>query len=729
MNYVASAPAAATRDETLAITGMTCAACATRIEKSLHQVPGVGEASVNLALERAQVRFDPARTTTEQLIAAVREAGYDAAPLRADETPRDDKAHVRREATGVILAAALTAPLVIQMILHTAGIMVHLPVWLEAALATPVQFVLGARFYAGSWRALKARSANMDVLVALGTSAAYFYSLALIVEQGSAAAGRLYFEGSAVIITLVLLGKWLEARAKRSTTAAIRALMALRPETARVLRDGEEREIAIADVARGDVVVVRPGEKIPTDGIVADGHSSCDEALITGESLPVHKQPGDTVIAGAINGAGRLIVRTSAVGHDTTLARIVALVQSAQSGKAPMQRLVDRISAVFVPAVLLMAAATFAVWLAAGGGFDHAFVAAVSVLVIACPCALGLATPTALVTGLGAAARAGILVKDIEALERLHAVTTVVFDKTGTLTLGRPAVTKTIVLAGPERENLALAASVQNASEHPLAKAMLNHAKDQGVSPYPVSEFVARLGLGVEGRVNGRHVAVGSVAFAESLGASLNLDPDDDTATPVVLLVDRVPHAVFMIADMPRPQSRAAIAALRAAGFTTWLLSGDRANVALRIGRDLGVDAVRADVKPDDKAREVERLRRQGAVVAMVGDGVNDAPALAAADVGIAMGSGTDVAMATAGITLLRPDPRLVAAAVEIGHATRAKIRENLFWAFVYNLVGVPLAALGFLTPALAGAAMALSSVSVVTNSLRLARWRPRLED
>lgn len=715
---------------TLSLAGMTCAACAGRIEKGLNAVDGVSSATVNLVLERADVHFDAAQTNITALIKAVEDTGYGATQVDLTDNKINDAQTntANRDGVAVLISAALTAPLIFQMAAHTFGFMFHLSPWLELALATPVQFVLGARFYGGSYRALKAGSANMDVLVALGTSAAYFYSLYLILAKGDAVSGQLYFEGSAVIITLVLLGKWLEARAKRSTASAIRLLMALRPDTARVLNAGVETEVPIAAVKKNDLVVIRPGEKIPTDGVVDDGAGDCDESLITGESLPVHKTPGDKVIAGAINGAGRLIVRTSAVGADTALAKIVALVQSAQNGKAPVQRLVDRIAAVFVPVIVGLAALTFFGWMAVGSSFDQAFVSAVSVLVIACPCALGLATPTALVTGLGAAARSGILIKDIEALERAHDITTVVFDKTGTLTKGQLNVTRVVTFFGDETENLALAASVQNASEHPLAKAIVAYAADKNIKPRTITNFTSVPGSGVEARVDGQAIVIGNAKFLSARGIDVTGFAQREH-TSILLAVDKKLHAAFEIADELRAESKASVTALKEQGIATILLSGDQPSVAARIAAEVGIETAKGGVKPDEKAHEIETLRKSGQVVAMVGDGVNDAPALSAADVGIAMGSGTDVAMETAGITLLRPDPRLVPAAIDISRATWRKIQGNLFWAFIYNVVGIPLAAFGFLSPALAGAAMALSSVSVVTNSLFLKRWRPTLDE
>ncbi len=715
----------ATRSLALAIGGMTCAACAGRIERGLCALDGVMAANVNLVLERAEVTINPARTNSQAVISVIHDTGFDATLLPTITTRLEDSPSTWRDSLAVLCAAALTAPLVAQMIAHTVNLNFHLSMWTEVALASPVQFILGARFYAGSYRALKARAPNMDVLVALGTSAAYFFSLAQVWRSGANATGHLYFESSAVILTLVLLGKWLEARAKRSTTDAIRALMKLRPDTARVLRNGLEQEIPVSDVLVNDVVMIRPGEKIPTDGIITQGNSTCDESLVTGESIPVDKVAGDRVIAGAMNGAGLIMVRTTAVGEDSTLAKIIAIVQSAQTGKAPVQKLVDRISAIFVPVIILASLTTFASWLLVGQTLEYAFITAVAVLVIACPCALGLATPTALVAGLGAAARAGILIKDIEALERIHDVSTIVFDKTGTLTNGKPTVTQMITLAGDERENISLAASLQNASEHPLAKAVLGFAKTRSAQMSPITDFKAHPGRGVEARIDQSVVFMGNDAFAREHNIKLVIPRDVQDQTIAILGVDGKARAIFAIADSLRVTSKAAISALHAAGFETWLLSGDRKAVAEKIGQELGIGRVMAEILPAQKAREIENIRSLGKGVVMVGDGINDAPALATADVGIAMGGGTDVAMATAGITLLRPDPRLVGAAIDIGRATRRIIRENLFWAFVFNLIGVPLAALGFLNPAIAGAAMALSSVSVVTNALRLKRWRP----
>jgi Cu+-exporting ATPase len=726
------------------IGGMTCSACSGRVEKALRAVPGVTEANVNLALERADVKGLPGVVTLPALADAVSRAGYEAriTSAAADREQADaehraqEQRALQREFYMLIAAIALTTPLVVQMIAMTIGWTFHLSPWTEILVATPVQFVMGARFYRGAWKALRAKSGNMDLLVALGTTAAYAYSWYLIYDLGQHAHGRLYFEASAVVITLVLLGKFLEARAKRGTTAAIRQLMNLRPQTARLRRaDGTEAEVPVAEVRTGDVVIVRPGERVPVDGKVLAGRSELDESLLTGESLPVEKTTGSTVTGGAINGTGLLEVRATAVGADSTLSKIIRMVENAQAGKAPVQRLVDRISAVFVPIVIGIAAVAFAGWMIADGNFEHALIAAVSVLVIACPCALGLATPTAIMTGTGAAARSGILIKDVESLERAHRVNAVIFDKTGTLTEGRPRLVSMHAVRGSEEELLRLAASVQQGSEHPLARAILDRAAEQTLALTPVQDFQSYTGRGVAGRIAGREIVIGNPAFMKERG----LDPSPEVARAaewqehaqtVIWVADAEGVLGIMgISDPLRGQSREAIRALEDMGIRTMLLSGDALRVAEEIGRQAGVSDARGEVRPDEKARVVEELSARGYAVGMVGDGINDAPALAAADVGIAMGTGTDIAMETAGITLMRPDPRLVAGAISASRATFSKIRQNLFWAFIYNIIGIPLAAMGMLSPAIAGAAMAMSSVSVVSNSLLLRRWRPDLRD
>lgn len=738
---VAAAGYSVTRDETeLALSGMTCGSCVSRIEKALNGVPGVLSAEVNLATERARVGhlrgLDPAA-----LIGAVERAGYAAAldggeaADGRDGTGDDDgaaaaaRAPLSRETRHLWLAAALTLPLVLPMAGLLFGQHWMLPGWLQLALATPVQFWLGARFYRAGWHALRAGSGNMDLLVALGTSAGYGLSLYHLWRGDSQA---LYFETSAVIVTLILLGKWLEARAKRQTTAAIRALQALRPARARVLRDGVERELPIAQLRVGDLVVTLPGERIAADGRIREGRSHVDESLITGESLPVPRQEGDRVTGGAINGEGRLVVETLAVGAETALARIIRLVEDAQAKKAPIQRLVDRVSAVFVPVVIGLALVALLAWGLGTGDWNQAILNAVAVLVIACPCALGLATPTAIMAGTGVAARAGLLIKDAEALEIAHRIDTVAFDKTGTLTEGRPVLAEWIAVDGDRDALLAQAAALQRGSEHPLARATLD--RTEGLRLADASQLRAVPGRGLRGRIGERELLLGSGRMLAEAGIAADALAQDaqrlaDSGHSVSwLAVDDAQGkrllGVLGFRDTPRPQARAAIRRLHALGLRTVMISGDSPGAARAIAGELGIDEVRAEVLPEQKAETVTQLRRSGAV-AMVGDGVNDAPALAAADVGIAMGSGTDVAMQAAGITLMRAEPGLVADAIDISRRTTRKIRQNLFWAFGYNVVGIALAAFGWLEPIVAAAAMAFSSVSVLANTLLLRRWRP----
>ncbi len=723
------------------VEGMTCSACAGRIEKALVAVPGVSEASVNLALERVDVTGAVGVVQLEMLATAVASAGFIAVITSAtEEQARAEVAHraktkarLRREKHILIVSALLALPLASQMAAMAGFGSFHLTPWVEWLLATPVQFIIGARFYKGAYKALRAGAANMDVLVALGTSAAYFYSVYLLLTLQNAH-GQLYFETSAVLITLILAGKFMEAKAKRGTTAAIRQLMDLRPQVARVrCSDGSEQELPIAEVKATDIIIVKPGENIPVDGKVLAGRSDVDEALITGESLPVEKRPGNTVTGGSINGTGLLEIQATQVGEDSTLSKIIRLVENAQAGKAPVQRLVDRISEIFVPIVIVIAAVTFGIQygVVADGTFEAALVAAVSVLVIACPCALGLATPTAIMTGTGAAARSGILIKDVASLERAHGVTAVIFDKTGTLTEGKPSITSIHTVRGSEEELLAIAGSVQQGSEHPLAKAILDQTTERRLKLTPVDNFQSHTGTGVSGRVSGKEVFIGN----EELLANNSIDSSVtnecaqkwlDEAKTVIWIADRQGvMGILSITDPLRNNSRSAVQVLKDMGVKTLMLSGDAPKVAQTIGKQAGVDDARGGVKPDEKSAVVNELKQAGYVVGMIGDGINDAPALAAADVGIAMGSGTDIAMETAGITLMRSDPRLVAASISASRATFSKIKQNLFWAFIYNIIGIPLAAMGMLTPTIAGVAMALSSVSVVSNSLLLRRWKP----
>ena len=736
----------------LDIGGMTCAACATRVEKSLRKVDGVADAGVNLATEVANVRIAPGAVRVSELIAAVEAAGYEAR-VHSDAASGAAPMPVRADRGGLWVAGAalLSLPLAAPMLLAPFGIDAMLPGWWQLLLAAPVQFVFGARFYRDGWKAARALSGNMDLLVAIGTSAAFGLSLYFLLAHGDGHEAHYYFEASAVVVTLVLFGKWLEARAKRRTVDAIRALQALRPETARVAVGAREIELPIAQVSVGDEVLVRPGERIPVDGEIVDGLTHVDESMLTGESRPVSRRPGDRVAGGSINGEGLLRIRTAAVGTETVLARIIRLVEDAQAAKAPIQRLVDRVSAVFVPVVLGIGLVTLLGWGLGAGDWARAVLNAVSVLVIACPCALGLATPTAIMAGTGVAARHGILIKDAQALELAHAVRAVAFDKTGTLTVGQPGLLAAEPAAGVDGGALlALSAAIQRGSEHPLAKAVQRayEAAPGGAVPLPeVSGIRAVAGRGVSAtlRQDGADVEVflGSEAWmaergvdvAELAGSARGQESEGRTVSFVATQqLSRPPRVLGLLAfgDAVKPGAAAAVATLRRLGVRTVLLTGDNAGAAAAVARGIGLDEVRAQVLPEQKAEAIRSLRAQGTgaqqVVAMVGDGVNDAPALAAADVGIAMGTGTDVAMHTAAITLMRGDPGLVPAAIDISRRTYAKIRQNLFWAFVYNVVGIPLAALGYLSPVIAGAAMALSSVSVVTNALTLRRWRPPKE-
>ena len=722
----------------LPISGMTCASCAGRVERALGKVPGVQSVSVNLANERAHIevlgQMDPSI-----LIAAVDKAGYTATlPQNETATQASQEQRLSHERWSLLLAILLAAPLVLPMLVQPFGLHWMLPAWVQFALATPVQFIFGARFYIAAWKAVRAGAGNMDLLVAIGTSAGYGLS---IYEWLTASAGtmpHLYFEASAVVIALVLLGKYLESRAKRQTASAIRALEALRPERAIQVIDGREQDVAITALKLNDLVLVKPGERFPVDGEVVEGQSHADEALISGESLPVPKQPGDAVTGGAINGEGRLLVRTLALGAESVLARIIRLVEDAQAAKAPIQKLVDKVSQVFVPVVLVLALATLIGWWLYGAPLEVALINAVTVLVIACPCALGLATPTAIMAGTGVAARHGILIKDAEALERAHEVSSVVFDKTGTLTSGTPKIAHLAAVDGNEAVLLQQAGALQRGSEHPLAKAVLDACAEQGLNVADVSASQSLTGRGIAGTLDGRQLALGNRRLLEETGLSTGDLADSASAweaegRTLSWLIEQGPQprvlGLFAFGDTLKPGALQAIQALKARHISSHLLTGDNRGSARVVADALGIDDVHAEVLPADKAATVAELKKTG-VVAMVGDGINDAPALAAADIGIAMGGGTDVAMHAAGITLMRGDPRLVPAALEISRKTYAKIRQNLFWAFVYNLIGIPLAAFGLLNPVMAGAAMALSSVSVVSNALLLKTWKPKdLED
>ena len=725
----------ATTRTVLQVEGMTCASCVARVEKALKKVPGVSNVSVNLATEKASVEA-LSTVPVSALKAAIEKAGYTARDVAEPNAPPPKKLP---DWWPVAVSAVLTLPLVLPMVLRLAGIDWMLDGWFQLALATPVQFWLGWRFYRAGWKAVLAKTGNMDLLVALGTSAAYGLSVYLLVRHAEAGMPHLYFEASAAVITLVLLGKWLERRAKRQTADAIRALNAVRPTTARVRRDGIETEVPVELVQLGELVAVRPGDRVAVDGEVVEGRSHIDESLITGESLPVAKGVGDKVTGGSINAEGALVVKTSAIGAETTLARIIRMVESAQAAKAPIQRVVDRVSSVFVPVVLGIALLTFLGWVGVTGDWEHALINAVAVLVIACPCALGLATPTAIMVGTGVAARHGILIKDAEALEVAHSVSVVAFDKTGTLTEGKPQLVAVEPAPGIERsEVLGFAAALQQSSSHPLALAVLEKVRAERIAVPDVQDSKALPGRGLEGVVRGQTLILGSTRLLRELqveqgvlaAEAARLERQGKTISWLVRRSGDRAELLGLLAfgDTVKASARAAVKRLHALGIETVMLTGDNRGSAEAVAKELGIGNVHAEVLPGDKAAVVQALRAGGAVVAFVGDGLNDGPALAAASVGFAMAGGADVATETAGVTLMRGDPRLVADSLDVSRRTYSKIKQGLFWAFAYNVLGIPLAAAGLLNPVIAGAAMAFSSVSVVTNALTLRRWRPAAE-
>lgn len=725
---------------TLSIEGMSCAACSARIERKLSGMDGVLEAKVNLATERATVQYDPKKVRLSDLVSAVESLGYHAAPAEdaSDREKELREKEIRTLRTLLVISAILTAPLLLGMILWISGLrgpivtFLHNP-WFQLALATPVQFVIGSRFYRHAWLALKSRSANMDTLIAMGTSAAYFFSLynALFQEVQHGMMHDLYFEASAVVITLILLGKYLEAVAKGKTSEAIRKLMGLQAKTARVIRDGREQDIPIEEVQVGDVIVVRPGEKVPVDGVIMEGNTSVDESMLTGESLPVEKKAGDTVTGATINKFGSFTFKATRIGKDTVLAQIIRMVEEAQGSKAPIQKLADKVSGVFVPVVIGIAFITFAAWMLVSGDIEKALISAVSVLVIACPCALGLATPTAIMVGTGKGAEKGILIKGGEHLETAYRINTVVLDKTGTVTKGTPEVTDIVPLAGGDRQDLLrLAAIAEKRSEHPLGTAIYEHGKMELGSIEDPDSFEAIAGMGVRARVGDMEVHVGTRKLMA--GLRLNTDAIEDTIagledqgkTAMIVSSNGRIDGVIAVADTLKESSGTAIGTLKHMGIEVYMITGDNERTARAIAKQAGIDHVLAEILPENKAREVERLKEEGRIVAMVGDGINDAPALATADIGMAMGNGTDVAIEAADITLMRGDLTSISDAIRLSRKTMTKIKQNLFWAFIYNIIGIPFAALGLLNPMIAGGAMAFSSVSVVTNSLSLKRFK-----
>jgi Cu+-exporting ATPase len=725
----------------LKLTGMTCAACANRIEKGLNKLPGVSKATVNFALETAHVEYSPSEVQTKDMIQKVEKIGYkaqikDAAGADSDHRQKE----IQKQTRKFVFSALLSLPLLWAMVSHfsfTSFIWlpeIFMNPWFQLVLATPVQFIIGGHFYVGAYKALRNKSANMDVLVALGTSAAYFYSLYLTlnsVGQGGHHQVELYYETSAVLITLIILGKLFEARAKGRSSEAIKKLMGLQAKTALVVRDGQEVQVPMEEVVTGDVLIIKPGEKIPVDGEVVEGTSAVDESMLTGESIPIEKRIGDAVIGATINKNGRLMVKATKVGKDTALAQIIKVVEEAQGSKAPIQRVADQISGVFVPIVVGIALVTFLIWYfaVAPGEFANALEKAIAVLVIACPCALGLATPTSIMAGSGRAAEWGVLFKGGEHLESTHQINSVVLDKTGTITNGKPVLTDVLVSADmDETRFLAWVGAAEKNSEHPLAEAIVESVKEKGITMTDTEEFEAIPGYGIRAVIEKKELLVGT----RKLMAKYHIDVDaveavmaeleESGKTAMLVAIDGQYAGLVAVADTVKDTSLEAIHRLKSLGLEVIMITGDNARTAGAIGQEVGVDRVLAEVLPEGKADEVKKLQAEGKKVAMVGDGINDAPALATADIGMAIGTGTDVAMEASDVTLMRGDLTSIADAIFMSRKTMRNIKQNLFWALAYNVIGIPIAALGFLAPWLAGAAMALSSVSVVFNALRLQR-------
>ncbi|OPX87393.1 MAG: Copper-exporting P-type ATPase A [Pelotomaculum sp. PtaB.Bin104] len=731
----------------LKLSGMSCAACAARIEKGLSKLPGVTRAAVNFATEKAVVEYNPAGIDVPEIKKAVADIGYKAFEVddrtTADLERQEREREIRRQKSLVVFSGVLSAPLVVDMLAMVFNLHHVIPAffmnpYFQFAVATPIQFIAGANFYKEAYVALRGRSANMSVLVALGTTAAYLYSVVVTFWGGRIGVTGVYYETAAIIITLILLGKTLETIAKGRTSESIKKLIGLQAKNAHVVRDGREIEIPVEEVEVNDLVVVRPGEKIPVDGIVQEGNSTVDESMLTGESVPVDKKAGDEVIGATINKLGTFKFEATKVGKDTALAQIVKIVEEAQGSKAPIQRMADVISAYFVPVVVAFALVTFFAWFYFGapGNFTRALLNFTAVLVIACPCALGLATPTSIMVGTGKGAENGILIKSGEYLEKTHKLTVIILDKTGTITKGEPALTDLLPAPeykGYEKELLQLAGTAEKNSEHPLAQAIIRYAKEKDAALNDPQQFKAIPGHGVDAVIEGSRILLGTrklmqenqVDITELTAAIAKLEGEGKTA--MLMAVDGKPAAIIGVADTIKETSKEAIAQLKSMGLEVWMLTGDNRRTAEAIAQQVGVENVLAEVLPEDKAKQVEKLRAQGKTVGMVGDGINDAPALVTADVGFAIGTGTDVAIEAADITLMRGDLRGIVAAIRLSRATIKNIKQNLFWALAYNTIGIPVAALGFLNPVVAGAAMAFSSVSVVTNALRLRRFKPGL--
>lgn len=729
------------KKETFNITGMSCAACSAKIEKRLNRVDGVVKASLNLTTEKANVEYDSARVKAADLIKTIEMLGYKAErseDISKDKEKEKREKEVKRLGIELIVSAILSSPLILAMLL----MLINLDIaflhneYFQLVIATPVQFIAGFRFYKNSYHALKAKSANMDVLIAIGTSAAYFFSIYNAFLAPQMATGmvmkELYFEAGAVIITLILLGKYLEAVAKGKTSEAIKKLLGLQAKTARIIRNGAEVDIPVEDVAVGDTISVRPGEKVPVDGKIIEGSSSIDESMLTGESMPVGKKTGDLVIGATINKFGAFRFEATSVGKDTVLSQIVKMVEDAQGSKAPIQKIADRVSGIFVPAVIGIAITTFLIWFLAVGSFSSAIINAVSVLVIACPCALGLATPTAIMAGTGKGAENGILIKGGEHLETAYKINSIVLDKTGTITKGHPEVTDIVSLGNMDSsEILMLSAISEKSSEHPLGVAIYEKGKNEfGTIPDP-DRFEAIPGRGVLSEAGGKIIYIGTrklmseqgIDYSNSESAIVELE--DKGKTAMLVAVNNRLEAVVAVADMVKEHSREAIEDLKKMGIEVYMVTGDNRRTANAIAEQVGITNVLAEVLPENKALEVEKLKKHGRIVGMAGDGINDAPALATADIGMAIGTGTDVAIEAADITLMSGDLRSISTAIKLSRITMRKIKQNLFWAFIYNIIGIPFAAFGLLSPIIAGGAMAFSSVSVVTNSLSLRYYKP----